>query len=348
MENFLPPKKFFATGVGSLPHIDARTACQFILNNFKENLIFWPQMVKRSFLENMYVQFSQGLPGVVIEKEKQRIYFDTGSEDFLNEMEKAFNASLESDIDYFAISEEYALGFYEMLKLIQDLKDIVCFKGQIIGPISFGLTLKDQNNQPVFYNKDLQEIITKTLAMKAKWQIKKVRSKNEKLKTIIFIDEPYLVSVGSSYINLKKDDVVSQINEVALAIHEEEALAGIHCCGNTDWGMVLETQIDILNFDAYNFLETILLYPQQLKSFLGRGGILAWGIAPTTDAANEKNIKNLLIDKILKIGLEKDMLQNQIIITPSCGCGTLSAELAEEILKLSVGIAEGLNNKKIL
>lgn len=348
MKDFFTDKKFLATGVGSLPHQNKTQACQFILENFKQDIIFWPQLVRRSYLENMYVQFSQGMPSVVIEKDAQRIYIDTAEKDYLKETEETLQHYLDSDLDYFGISEDYASGFFEIFKLIKDSGGINYFKGQIIGPISFGLVLKDQNNQSVLYNRELQEIITKSLALKAKWQIRQVKSKNEKVKIIIFIDEPYLVSLGSSYVALPKEQVVSQINEIILAIHQEDALAGIHCCGNTDWGLVLGTQIDILNFDAYNFLDTLLLYPKELKGFLDRGGILAWGIVPNSKEANEESLKDTLVNRILKTGQEKDILKNQIIITPSCGCGTLSLELAETIHKLTVDIAEELNNKKNL
>jgi hypothetical protein len=108
-------RKFLATGVGSLPHTDAKEACQFILNNFKNDIIFWPQLVKRSFFENMYVQFSQGLPGVVVDKEKQKIYFDTDKKDFLSAMEKVISAYSGGNLDYFAISQDYAAGFMECL-----------------------------------------------------------------------------------------------------------------------------------------------------------------------------------------------------------------------------------------
>ncbi|MDP2939487.1 MAG: hypothetical protein Q8O13_05375 [Candidatus Omnitrophota bacterium] len=340
-------QKFLATGVGSLPHLDKTQGCQFILDNFKDDIIFWPQLVKRSFLENMYVQFSSGLPGVVIDEKSQRIYIDTEKPGFLNKMEETLKAYSDNDLNYFCICQEYACGFFEMLKNIKDLNGINYFKGQTIGPISFGLTIKDQNSRPVIYNKDLQEILTETLAMKARWQIRKIKNQKSKLKIIIFIDEPYLVSIGSSYVSLKREEVVSRIDEVVAAIHQENALAGIHCCGNTDWGLIMQTQIDILNFDAYNFLDTILLYPKELESFFKRGGILAWGIVPNSDVVNEKSLKDLLLDKILKVGCEKDMLKNQVIITPSCGCGTLNVELAEDVHKLTVDIAHELNDKKV-
>jgi hypothetical protein len=66
---------FYPTAVGSLPYKDAKTACEKILKYFKD-IPFWPQLVKRSFLENMYVQYSQRIPGIVIDLENKRIYVD--------------------------------------------------------------------------------------------------------------------------------------------------------------------------------------------------------------------------------------------------------------------------------
>ena len=115
MEKEFSNKFFLATGVGSLPHLNVKQACDFIEENFKNQILFWPQLVKRSFSENMYVQFSQGMPGVKIDREAKRIYIDTGLETFLKEMEEAYLHALNKDYEYFAVGEEYAAGFYEML-----------------------------------------------------------------------------------------------------------------------------------------------------------------------------------------------------------------------------------------
>ncbi|GAG48204.1 unnamed protein product, partial [marine sediment metagenome] len=56
-----------------MPHTDPKEACSLVAR-FLPEIPAWPQLPKRSFLENMYAQFSDGFPGVVIEGD--RIYVD--------------------------------------------------------------------------------------------------------------------------------------------------------------------------------------------------------------------------------------------------------------------------------
>ena len=254
----------------------------------------------------MYVQYSQGLPGAVINQEKQTIHIDSQSPDYAKEVESLYEHYLAEDMDYFAITKDYAAGLYAFTAYesrITNHESRVTgshiIKGHTIGPISFGLTVTDQDKKASIYNLEFRDCMVKALAMKARWQIRKLRNSSNDSRTtnhesritnhepriIIFIDEPYLVSIGSSFFNIKTEDVVGMLNEVIAAIHQEGAFAGIHCCGNTDWSIVLKTGIDILNYDAYNYPDSIFLYRQDLDGFLKRGGIIAWGLSPTMPKA---------------------------------------------------------------
>ncbi|MBN1643272.1 MAG: methionine synthase, partial [Dehalococcoidales bacterium] len=59
--------------IGSLPHEDVDKAVAVVMRYQKE-IPAWPQLPKRSFRENMYAQYSEGFPGVVIKNDK--IYVD--------------------------------------------------------------------------------------------------------------------------------------------------------------------------------------------------------------------------------------------------------------------------------
>ena len=337
---------FEPTGIGSVPFKDPKVACSIIFDNFK-TIPFWPQLPKRSYLENMYVQFSEKLPGVVLDEPNKNVYIDTTG--VAETIEEIYGKYVEGDLEFFSISRDHAQGFYEFLEYLENsAKDIKFAKGHITGPISFALTLTDQNKKAVIYDKDLFEILTKMLVMKARWQIKRIKKYTPNV--IIFIDEPYLVSIGSSFVNINITYAVEKLDELIAAIKKDGALAGIHCCGNTDFGLLLNRNIDILNFDAYNFTKEFSLYASDIKNYLARGGTIAWGIVPSSDAIR-KETKNNLVDKfrsVTKILADKNIAKETVssIITPSCGLGTLDETEASRVMEVTKALSDELKKEE--
>ena len=332
---------FEATGIGSVPFTDPKTACRVICENFK-SIPFWPQLPKRSFLENMYVQYAEGLPGLVIDEEKKTIHIDTSK--VAAEIENVYSKYLDGDIEFFKISESRAKGLYEFPEAVKGCKDIKYVKGHITGPLSYGLFLTDQNKRPVAYDKDLFEILTKTLVMKARWQIRRLKKISPSV--IIFIDEPYLVSIGSSFVNISAEDAANKLDELADAIKKEGALSGLHCCGNTDWSMLLKRDIDILNFDAYNFMKEFLLYHGDIKNFTARGGTIAWGMVPTSDEIDKEARKSLeeRCEEALKVlsdkGVDRKLISS--LVTPSCGVGAMDEARATKVIEMTAALSAKL------
>lgn len=329
-----------ATAIGSLPHRQVKEACEIMLRQLPQAPP-WPQLPKRTFKENMYAQYSEKMPCLKIDKTKGKVYFDTN----LNvevALERFYERYLSEDVNYFALSQEYAAGFYGMMELLSqdDIKRMHFLKGHVTGPISFGLTVTDQNGKASLYHNLLFDAIVKGIAMKALWQVQRFRERGA--KPLIFLDEPYLAAFGSVYINLSKKDGINALNEVIEVVQQAGGLTGIHCCGNTDWSLVAGTKVDIISFDAYHFTETLALYPAELNTYLKRGGRLAWGIVPTSkEELNHDNIASL--NRKLNQGLEllankrinPELLYKGFFITPSCGVGSLSERLAEQAIELT-------------
>ena len=88
-------------------------------------------------------------------------------------------------------------------------------------------------------------------------------------------------TLGSGCSAVSSEMVPEKLNEIIDTIHELGGIAGIHCCGNADWSMIFNTRVDIVNFDAFGYVDRVLLYPGDIKKFYARGGALAWGIVPT-------------------------------------------------------------------
>ncbi len=328
----------YPTAVGSLPYTDPATACRTILTFFKD-IPFWPQLTRRSFLENMYVQYAEKIPGAVVDLQEKKIYVDTGS-DTAGETLEVFERFLAEDVDFFSISRERAEGLYAFIDAVGGLPEghrPRFVKGHSIGPVSFGLTVTDGKKRALFYDQTQRELLTKILSMRARWQIRKL--KETRAPVIFFIDEPYLASIGSSYVSLKKEEALSALDEMIRAVHQEGALCGIHCCGNTDWPFILAMDVDIVNFDAYAFYEGLSLYPGEVAAFLKRGGVLAWGVVPTTRElldVDERAIGARFEEALLvfeKKGIPRQEMLRSALITPSCGLGSLDEACVEGVVR---------------
>ncbi|MGZ3513442.1 MAG: methionine synthase, partial [Thermodesulfobacteriota bacterium] len=60
-------KPFLPIGIGSLPHKDPFKASEVVLNYFPDSPC-WPQLPSRDFREGMLTQFTEGMPGIVVDR----------------------------------------------------------------------------------------------------------------------------------------------------------------------------------------------------------------------------------------------------------------------------------------
>jgi len=337
---------FIATGIGSFPHQDEEEVFRLILQSFPE-IPFWPQLPKRSFLEGMVVQYSEGFPSLKWNEKEQKVWVDA-SNGFDKEIEKFYQRVEAVELEPFRITEDFAGGLRILKSLSSEdsRKKIRYIKGQVVGPITFGLALADQEQKPIFYDPTMRDVLVKHLSMKARWMERRFNDLFPRIPGIIFFDEPSLASFGSAFSGLNREDVVHSLNECFEAV---KGLRGVHCCGNTDWSVLLSTKLSILSFDAYGYLETLSLYPKELRTFLERGGILAWGIVPTSEAILKEDAQSLVkrfkegVETLSKKGIDRNLLQ-RAIITPSCGTASLSIPLAERVGELTAEVSKRLRD----
>jgi len=319
------------TAIGSMPHTDPSQACLQV-SRYLKHIPTWPQLPRRSFMENMCVQFSQGFPGAVVKEDS--IYIDR-SQNLDKPLEELYAAYLENDIDKYPISPDYAAGLHYFLTL--DNLMPVAVKGQLTGPVTWGLAVTDNNHRPIIYDDVLGDAVAKFLRLKASWQEKELRKICP--NTITFIDEPYMVAYGATSTELgSPQKTISLLEEVFAGL---SGLKGVHCCGNTDWSVLLDTSVNILSFDAYNYAQSLSLYPSEIKSFLERKGIIAWGIVPNDEPSLAKETVASLKDRLeeamapfTRNGVRFKQLFQQGLLTPSCGLASLSTEAATRALEL--------------
>ncbi|MDD5083250.1 MAG: methionine synthase, partial [Dehalococcoidales bacterium] len=274
-----------------------------------------------------------------------RIFVDR-TQDNDSVIEKLLTAYVDNNIDQYPISRAYAAGLHSFLE--RPGLASLAVKGQITGPISFGLSVPDTNGRAIIYDDIFSDLAAKMLRLRAAWQEKRLREISE--RTIIFVDEPYMASFGSAFVPLTKERVTNLLAEVLGGL---SGLKGVHCCGNTDWPVLLETGIDIISFDTYNYARSFTLYPAAVKKFLDRQGAIAWGIVPNTEEALAGETVASLKDRLeeamapfTRHGIRFEQLVKHGLLTPSCTLGVMtSVDSAARALELLAELSSRLRKQ---
>ena len=307
------PGNLLTTAMAVMPHTDPERALKAALSL---DIPFWPQLPRLSYYEDMYVQASEHFPGIVLDLDKKTLAFSMDK--FVAELEDTL-AHFE-DPAYFDISTRYSDVYHRFLAL--DLSGRLAIRGQLEGPISFGLNVLDQDKRPIIFDDTVRPFMYDFMARRINVQLERLKEINP--NAFMFIDEPglqFLFSALSGY-----DSMAARTNmEEFLSVVDSPR--GIHLCGNPDWDFLLNLDLDILSLDVYLNGAIFANYAGSIKRFLDRGGVIVWGLVPTNfepfDAENAQSLAGRL-EEIWSIlsrkGIDRDLLLAESLLSPATCC----------------------------
>ena len=254
------------TAMGIMPHRDIEKALELALSL---DIPFWPQLPRVSIYEDMYVQASEGLPGIIVDMETGKITLDTGRfiEELVAYSEKTLNPA------EFRLTPEYSVVYHKFLE--KPLGNYTAIRGQQIGPVSFGFKVVDENKKPIIYDDDIRTILFDFMQRKANAQYRELCEKNP--NAFVWLDEPGLGWVFSGMTGYS--DIQARKDYTAFT-NGLDGPRALHLCANVNLPYLLELGIDILSFDSFQIDIMPKDYSAAIAGFLARGGIISWGIVP--------------------------------------------------------------------
>lgn len=331
MKNNMLPGCALTTAMGILPHVNLEDALRLSLS---VDIPFWPQLPKYRYKEDMYAQFAQHFPGLIIDEEHELLRF---SHQLFTEQLDLYLEESQND-HYFELTPDFSTAFRAFLK--QDLSAYPMVRGQTVGPISFGLKICDEDLKPMIYNDFVREILYNFLARKFEWQYQEL-SKVHK-KPFVWLDEPGLEMIFNSFSAYTSEAARGEYQSFLAQLPGPK---GVHLCGNPDWSFLLGANLDILSVDAFSWGQILVRYTEEVKEFLKGGGILAWGITPTLTTELSEETAESLFKRLMELwgflgkhGLEESLIYDRSWLTPSRCClinadGVNSVEESYKVLK---------------
>lgn len=342
-----------ATGIGSLPHKDPFFAVTLVRKYFPY-LPHWPQLPRATPREGYLTQFLQLLQelGLLRVQSGSWACFTSDEPSWAERLARFYEIYLqaasgeEESLGCFAFPPGAAEGFYQLYRdLLENGTGAARFlKGQIVGLLTVGFQLTDPEGRPAYYDSHLRDVLLKQLSLQAAWQVRTLGGFG--LPVLIFMDDPVIYSYGmSERIGVTREEIIAALGEFAAVVRGQGGLAGVHSCADLDWSLLLEADLDVISFDAYQFSGSFSLYPEFIQSFLAKGGVIAWGLIPTSGEILKEDVASLtrrafhLLHDLREKKVDLELLRTQALVTPACGTGTLTEELALRVYELTADLA---------
>jgi methionine synthase II (cobalamin-independent) len=310
-----------STSIGSLPHDDAAEAARFALEAHAK-LPAAPSLPRRSATEGMIAQAAWGITGVSVLADGSLL------------------------VDEAAVDPETPLGdptvdgepFVALRAFLEAIEGRVApFKLQLTGPVTLGLAL-----HAVGVSTDRAFGVARlavTARIRAALQL--ARRYAPGATPVLFLDEPGLRAALDPGFPLDLDDALDLVSS-AMAVVEDSAIAGLHCCGKADWQAVLQAGPQILSLPVGMGAGE---HAGALAGFLERGGWIAWGAVPTDGPLIESSDvlwRRLSSewDALIMAGADPLRVREQAIVTPACGLVGFDLFQAAQVSALTSHLAQ--------
>jgi len=270
------------TAMGIMPHLDIDKALDLASTL---DIPFWPQLPKVSFYEDMYVQASENFPGIVIDSDNKKLSLDTVR--FEKELSVYSKRMREPEI--FTLSIDYSAVYHRLLE--RELQGYHAIRGQVIGPVSFGFRVTDENARPIIYDDGIRTLLFDFLQRKVNIQYQELRQKNR--NAFVWLDEPGL---GWVFSGLSGYNDIQTREEYRYFLSGMEGPKAMHLCANVNLPYLLNLGVEILSFDSYQIEVMPKGYANAISEFVEAGGIISWGIVPIDSWNLEKETLETLAE----------------------------------------------------
>ena len=313
-----------ATGIGGLPHRDGDTAAQFVLDHLALPAI--PTLPRRSPAEGIIAQALVGISGVTV-GQYGAIAVDARRVDPTE--------PVVTDLAHDAFG-----GFRSFLGAAPGRVTMV--KWQFVGPVTLGMALARAGvpNHLAF------DVAVRAVRSHVQYLLDAVDAALPGCEQVVFIDEPLVGEMAEPGFPLAPDTAIDLIS-AALAVIEPRAVSGLHCCADADWASLLAAGPQVL---AIPVAASVVQGAGYLHQFLARGGVIAWGAVPTAGpvpVTADRPWRQLseLWCQLVQRGCDQIQLRQQCVITPECGLGAHSQQVAERVHRIAADVGRRVHDQ---
>jgi methionine synthase II (cobalamin-independent) len=319
------------TGIGSLPHTQLELAMQAAL---QLDIPYLPQIPNANPNEFMIPAALERLPGLRVD-EAGGVTIDSAE---WSKAQAAFSDEIEAalasgELRAFEPSPQTSRAWNPFLFEVEQ-RHLALAKIQLAGPATIRWYARTTKGDVASDVLELDQQIYRLLLARCMAMVKAVRRAGA--TPLIFLDEPGLYALD------RRDPrhllVLQELRLMIVALQNEGALVGIHCCSDTAWSALLDLGINLISADARLSLDALLDSGEALHRFLDSGGVLSLGIVPT-DLNAAYRVEELVdaVETSLRATFRDERVFRDVasrsVLTPACGLAMRSVPDADRIFE---------------
>lgn len=313
-----------ATGIGSLPHTDARAAAEVSIEG-TPRLPAAPQLPNRNERELMLPQWAVALPEVTVGS-GGTLRFDPTID--LTPPEPRFDAAAHGGL----------LAFVDVLA--SRPTPVQRVKLQLTGPLTLGLALCDAGMPAPMAFRRASEVVQAWIPMLEAL----VATRLPGTQVVLMLDEPGLVVWKESEGPLDREAAVDMLSGALASV---QGIAGVHVCGHGDRRLVLEAGPHLISMEV---ADDLVDDGGLIARYLDGGGWVAWGAIPTDGPIGDSG--ELLWRRLAAVwceltrrGCDPVLLRTRAVITPACGLAGHGPSQAARALRIATTLADRVHDQ---
>lgn len=313
-----------ATGIGSLPHDDARAATALSLR-VHPRLPAAPQLPMLDAREGVVAQWAGALPEVTVARDGSlAVDRDRASDPIVAALDPIAHAGL------LAFLDEGAVVAPSRVKL------------QVVGPLTLGVAL-EQAGLPASL-----AFARAGAAVRAWMHVldEAIGTSMPDTPALLFLDEPALVQWRRDVAPLEREEAVDLLSACLAAT---PFVTGVHVCGDGDLRLAFEAGPRVLGVPVG---DALVADADVLVRHLDADGWVAWGAVPTDRPIGDsgdalwRRLAGVWCE-LTRRGCDPVRLRTRGIITPACGLAGHGVTQAERALRLAADIAGRVGDQAV-
>lgn len=316
-----------ATGIGSLPHQDARAAARIALR-YHPRLPAAPQLPGRTPLEGLVAQWARALPEVEVLADGSIAVDDLGS--------------LEPPVPSFDLEAHGGLLTFLDMAVNECEAPPERVKIQIAGPLTLGTALH-RAGMPVdrAFRRGAEAARSWATAME-----ELVDAMLPGGSLLLFFDEPALVAWRQHEGPLDREAATDVLSG---ALAATSCTTGVHVCGAGDRRLALEAGPQVIGVEVG---ADLVDDADVIARHLDADGWVAWGAVPTDRPVGESvdplwRALAAVWCELTRRGCDPVRLRTQGVVTPACGLAGHGPSQAERALRLARAVADRVHDQAV-